>query len=74
MEHARKLKLHDNFKYGEENPLSKYPNSLVKSICQDIADGILSDLQISAKYGTTKDYVYRIRRKERFREISKEYF
>lgn len=73
LEHAVGTGLHANFKHGENNPLSKYSDDLVRRVCVMIKDGH-SDQTIATNLSLRKDYVYRIRIKKRSRKISDLYF
>ena len=73
LQHAVRTGLHTNFSYGENNPLNKYSDEVVHSICRSIKEG-KSNGEIAKLNNVTRDYVYRISSKKRSRHISDNYF
>ena len=58
---------------GELNGKSKLTEEIVISICEDIAEGKLSEIKLAEKYGVAKSLIHRIKHRQAWPSVTQTY-
>ena len=58
---------------GENNPNSKYSNELIRSVCKELENNVLSVSQICEKYDVSKDLIYDLTSGKAHKDIGSNY-